>query len=221
MGSNYCCFQFRLPEIENEDDLVSNGNPLLMGRILNTTVLGGNDYITIFQGESLEVFKNVTSADADIYKPMYFSSPIVSVEIYKDRDFRSIYEILITLYHEGDSLQCKTKPMYRCSTNTSICISKSLKCDKFENCPNDSDESDECLEMVDENIDPINPYMIIVLIAIISTAFCSTTLGIFTLTLYESYEFKCSICFANLFGFRKNSKAIEILENEENAALVL
>ena len=54
MGSNYCCFQFKLPEVFAENS--ENGNvPLFMGRILNTTILGGDDFITFFEGESFKM----------------------------------------------------------------------------------------------------------------------------------------------------------------------
>lgn len=54
MGSNYCCFQFKLPE--EFDANSENGNvPMFMGRILNTTILGGDDFITFFEGESFKM----------------------------------------------------------------------------------------------------------------------------------------------------------------------
>ena len=57
MGSNYCCFQFRIPDELNDSQ--SDNNPLILGRILNTTRLEGKDYITFFEGESMEMIVNL------------------------------------------------------------------------------------------------------------------------------------------------------------------
>ncbi len=49
MGSNMCCLTF---EIENEDIFNENGlYPAFMTHVLNTTLLEGDDFITIFEGD--------------------------------------------------------------------------------------------------------------------------------------------------------------------------
>jgi hypothetical protein len=111
----------------------------------------------------------VTAYDSDTYDIVYFKSNMMTVEFYKDRNYRSIYEISVTVYHNGmknslaiysmsliiinsslynviyigDSPICRKDGYHRCSTNTSMCIDEDLLCDKFTQCPNDSDE-DQC-----------------------------------------------------------------------------
>ncbi len=45
--------------------------------------------------------KNVTANDPDPYSIVYFKSPNIAVEFYKDRDYRSRYEILFSIYFKG------------------------------------------------------------------------------------------------------------------------
>lgn len=105
--------------------------------------------------------RNVTAFDLDPYRMLYFNSPNVAVEFYKDRNFRSKYEIMFSIYHKGpptvqrsnvekttlelsfsgNSPTCQKESHIRCGpSNTSICIDEGLTCDKFPHCPDESDE---------------------------------------------------------------------------------
>jgi hypothetical protein len=52
MGSSQCCL---ILEIMNYDEFLTDANnqkrPMLMARIFNTTVLQGDDFITLYDGE--------------------------------------------------------------------------------------------------------------------------------------------------------------------------
>lgn len=51
------------------------------------------------------IFKrNVTAYDQDPYKEIYLATPTVTVEFYKDRNYRSIFEIAVNVYHKGIQL---------------------------------------------------------------------------------------------------------------------
>ena len=76
----------------------------------------------------------------DPYKIVYFNSPNIAVEIYKDRNHRSRYDILFSIYFRGSSPICKKDKYFRCGTNTSICIDDDLTCDKYPHCPDEEDE---------------------------------------------------------------------------------
>lgn len=144
MGSNMCCLTF---EISNEKLFNENGFfPSFMTHILNSTILEGNDFISIFEGDekSDRLIKNITANDKNPYDPIYLKSSQVTFEFYKDREYRSIYEIVISVYHEGDSPVCKLEDYHRCGSNKSICIDQDLLCDKFPHCMNESDESEAC-----------------------------------------------------------------------------
>jgi hypothetical protein len=94
---------------------------------------------------------------------IFFNSTIVTVIIFKDREFKSIYDIILSSYLPGIKLSilylniqdniffflgnsnyCKLPNYHRCSNSSqSICIDEELTCDKYEHCPNGSDE-DPC-----------------------------------------------------------------------------
>ena len=61
MGSNYCCFQFKLPE---EFESQTENGPLFIGQILNTTILGGDDFITFYEGDS---FNTIVSSVLSLF----------------------------------------------------------------------------------------------------------------------------------------------------------
>lgn len=216
MGSNYCCFKFKIPDEHLKINSHHNHNPLFIGRILNTTVLKGDDYITFFDGESLEMNTNFTSNTTDLYVPLFFKSPIVYVEIYKDRNFRSIYEISITMYYKGESPECKTKAYHRCSSNTSLCISQKLTCDKFSHCPSESDEVSCDLNI--GNYSEVNEFTVLVIVGIIATTFISTTVIIIVLTFCDDCQTKLSKSMIAIFSKQYISKANEFI-NEENLSL--
>ena len=45
--------------------------------------------------------RNISADDQDPYSEMYFKSGKVIVEFYKDRQFRSIFEVAVNTYHIG------------------------------------------------------------------------------------------------------------------------
>lgn len=53
MGSNMCCIKFKL--LDEEFFYENNHNPEFMVRILNSTVLEGDDFITFFDGDTFDV----------------------------------------------------------------------------------------------------------------------------------------------------------------------
>ena len=49
MGANYCCITF---EISNEELFNENGDyPSFLAHLANTTVLEGDDFISVFEGD--------------------------------------------------------------------------------------------------------------------------------------------------------------------------
>jgi len=66
----------------------------------------------------------------------------------KDRNFRSIFEIVVNTYYDGDTKLCTDESRYfRCgSTNTSYCIDKKFVCDHYPHCVDGEDEAIDCEE---------------------------------------------------------------------------
>lgn len=83
---------------------------------------------------------NITALDPDPYRIFHFTSSKISLEFFKDKEYRSVYEIVFSAFFTGNSLICREKNFYRCGSNSSDCIDENLICDKFPHCPNDIDE---------------------------------------------------------------------------------
>lgn len=92
--------------------------------------------------------KNLTSKTKNNYDPIFIAGDKVSVEFNKDINFRSIFEIVINTYYDGDSYLCTDeKRFFRCgNTNTSDCIEKIFLCDHYPQCVDGEDEEIDCEE---------------------------------------------------------------------------
>ena len=49
--------------------------------------------------------RNITPDDHEIYKELYFSSKVITVEFNKDKISKSVFEVAINVYYKG---QCKS-----------------------------------------------------------------------------------------------------------------
>lgn len=145
MGCSTCCILF---------DAEDTTNQLFMVRILQPTFLGGEDYISVFQNDFNEMIVNITTVDKDPYRVIFVNSSKIIVEFHKDKNFRSVFDILVTAYYNGSSRKC-LKDKYQCE-ESNICIDKDLECDRFPHCSKNEDEEGSCesLKMTDADFRP-------------------------------------------------------------------
>lgn len=78
----------------------------------------------------------------NLYKPIYIDDQKVTVEFSKDRDYRTIFEIVVNSYYAIDNPLCKNKSQYlRCGKrNVTECVDRRFKCDHYPQCSNGYDE---------------------------------------------------------------------------------
>lgn len=118
MGVSTCCLIFEVEDEKNENFMV---------RILKPTFLDGEDYISIFQNNFsnlivsassscywinyayyfinfffLKQQVNITKFDKDPYRVVFTNSSKIFVEFHKDKNYRSVFDILVTAYNDGE-----------------------------------------------------------------------------------------------------------------------
>jgi len=93
--------------------------------------------------------KNFTSRSKRPYEVVYVPSQSVSIQFNKDKDFKeSNFDIIVSRYIKGNNEICgDADKFHRCgSSNTSDCVDKVFVCDKYTQCPDGTDEFEDCDE---------------------------------------------------------------------------
>ncbi|RNA33360.1 hypothetical protein BpHYR1_000335 [Brachionus plicatilis] len=208
MGTNMCCITLSIASFTQD--------AYFMARILNSTKLQGDDFITFYE-EDFKLLSNITAVDRDPNRIIYFKSPRISVEFFKDKEHRSIYEIVISVFYTGNSEMCRRQGFYRCSSNTSMCIDEKLMCDKFPHCPNYSDEA-TCEETHDESGLTYDKQIVTTVFVVIVATVLMTMILILALCFCKSKQ-KLTETFMAIFGYRnetKNSRMLDAQLNRKN-----
>ncbi len=146
MGSDNCCIAFNINNDDNDELEFDRKEYFYMAQILNTTSLEGLDSIRFYDGslDSKNLVKTITPLTENPFKEIYFNNSKIIVDFYKDKNFRSIFEISVNIYHKENSPYCLRDEYFRCGSNKSICIHYDLVCDHYSQCPNGVEEDPEC-----------------------------------------------------------------------------
>ncbi|CAF0941019.1 unnamed protein product [Brachionus calyciflorus] len=203
MGANMCCINFTIASFDED--------AYFMARISNQTILEGDDFITFYE-DNFKMIRNITANDANPFEMVHFNSPRISFEFYKDREYRSIYEIIVSVYHEGNSPVCRKPNYFRCESNKSICIDENLTCDKFPHCPTDRDEN-ICDGISYETAMSYDKETVIIVFVFIVGTILMTLILILILCFCKSKQ-KLTETFMAIFGYRNETKNSRMLDSD-------
>ncbi len=80
---------------------------------------------------------------AHLHDPIFIDDKKVTIEFGKDREHRTVFEIVVNTYYSIDNPLCKNQRDYfRCNKkNATECIDRRFKCDHYPQCSNGYDES--------------------------------------------------------------------------------
>lgn len=149
MGSSQCCIEF-LNDNEAHDGFII--------KVLRPTYFIGTDSLSIYENSTINgtLVDEIASNDTNLYREIFINSSLFTIEFNKDKNSKSIFEILIVSLKRNVFLNNGYNCLEFYCNKSNLCISKDLVCDRYPHCSLNEDEWFNC----DDDLNNINDELI-------------------------------------------------------------